>query len=659
MKNWISAVELLERKNSVFVIPVYQRDYVWTDTQVKQLLSDLLEIIRTENKNHFLGIIMDCKAKEKNISKYTVIDGQQRLITLFLIFYALRKRASKEHDEIMEKRIKEMLINNTSNENLKMKLKPLAKDERVYQMIAKEDTSLSPEEKSTKINKAYSIIKLIIGKEWRENGYDINMIFEALNRLKILEVPLGTDDDLQQIFESINANGLPLSLTDLIRNYIIMKEHSNNEIWQTIENLFTEQKDLENFFRAFLMNRNRKYINKKNIYSEFKKWLEKQLEDNPNSNVRTILLTIKEYAEYYSEIYLKDLSDIDKNIKQTIKEYRQIKSDMPAPFILEIYSLLKEEQIEFNDFNNIVLLINSFIVRRAIIGMPTSAITTFFISIFKKLMDYCNGTYINILDNFEMYFINDNLYGSTRMPTDLELKEKLEFINVYAYKDALHCFFDKLENINNPTPIDTMKLEIEHIMPQDSKKWSQTLNISEDEYLKQINRLGNLTIINKRDNITNSNNLFEYKQEILKDNNHLRINTQLFELQKWDFEEIDKRTKDLMNKFIELYPYRFSNSTAIPEKTSPKRLPGIKELVEWGLVKINDKLIVKNVLNSTAVFVEGNMVEYQGKKMSLNEWGRQVTGWKSIQIYAWACKVGETETLDEKRIKYMREHGLL
>ena len=238
MKNWISAVELLERKNSVFVIPVYQRDYVWTDTQVKQLLNDLLEIIKN-GRNHFLGIIMDCKDKEKNISKYTVIDGQQRLITLFLIFYALRKRANREHEDMMEKRINEMLSNNTSNENLKMKLKPLAKDERVYQMIAANDTSLSQEQRATKINKAYSIIKLIVGKEWREIGYDINMIFEALKKLKILEVPLGTDDDLQQIFESINATGLPLSLVDLIRNYIITKENSNNEIWQTIENLFT------------------------------------------------------------------------------------------------------------------------------------------------------------------------------------------------------------------------------------------------------------------------------------------------------------------------------------------------------------------------------------------------------------------------------------
>lgn len=658
MKNWISAVELLERKNSVFVIPVYQRDYVWTDTQVKQLLNDLLEIIKTD-RNHFLGIIMDCKDKEKNIYKYTVIDGQQRLITLFLIFYVLRKRANREHDEVMEKRINEMLINNTSNESLKMKLKPLAKDERVYQMIAANDTSLSQEQRATKINKAYLKIKDIIGKNWREYGYDINVIFEALNRLMILEVPLGTDDDLQQIFESINATGLPLSLVDLIRNYIIMKENSNNEIWQTIENLFTEQKDLENFFRAFLMNKNKKFINKKNIYIEFKKWLEKQLSDNPGSNVRTILLTIKEYAEYYSEIYLKDLCEIDKNIRETIREYRQIKSDMPAAFMLELYSLLREEQIEYNDFNKIVLLINSFIVRRAIIGMPTSAITTFFISIFKKLMDYCNGSYIEILDNFEMYLINDNLYGSTRMPTDLELKEKLDFINVYAYKDVLHCFFDKLENINNPNPIDTMKLEIEHIMPQDSKKWSQILNVSEDEYLKQINRLGNLTIINKKDNKVNSNKLFDYKQEILKDNNHLRINTELFELQKWDIEEINKRTKDLIDKFIGLYPYRLSNSTILPEKPSPRRLPGIKDLVEWGLVKVNDKLMIKNYLNSTATFVEGNMVEYNGIKMSLNEWGREVTGWKSIQIYAWACKVGETETLDEKRIKYMREHGLL
>ena len=657
MKNWISAVELLERKNSVFVIPVYQRDYVWTDNQVKQLLADLLEIIKN-GRNHFLGIIMDCKDKEKNISKYTVIDGQQRLITLFLIFYALRKRANREHDDMMEKRINEMLSNNTSNENLKMKLKPLAKDERVYQMIAANDTSLSQEQRATKINKAYSIIKLIVGKEWRENGYDINMIFEALNKLKILEVPLGTDDDLQQIFESINATGLPLSLVDLIRNYIIMKENSNNEIWQTIENLFTEQKDLESFFRVFLINRTRKYISAKNIYIEFKKWLEKQLSDNYGSNVRTILLTIKEYAEYYSELYLKDLSETDSNIRAIIEEHRKIKSDAPTPFILEIYSLLKEEQIQYDDFNNIVLLINSFMVRRAILGLGTSTISKFFPQLLSNVMSQCDGSYNNILENFEMYFINDNKNKSSRMPTDLELKDTLKETNVYIYKDALHCFFDKLENIDNPNPIDTMKFEIEHLMPQSNTKWFQILNVSEDEYLKQINRLGNLTIITKKDNIANSNNLIEYKQEILKNSNHLRINLPLFELQKWDIEEIDKRTQYLTDKFIELYPYRLTDSSAIPESPSKRKLPGMKELVEWGLVKINDKLYIKNCQNSIAILIENNMVEYQGKKMSLNEWGMQVKNLKSLCIYLYACKCGETETLDDKRMKYMKEHGL-
>ena len=645
MKNWISAVELLERKNSVFVIPVYQRDYVWTDTQVKQLLNDLLEIIKN-GRNHFLGIIMDCKDKEKNISKYTVIDGQQRLITLFLIFYALRKRANREHEDMMEKRINEMLSNNTSNENLKMKLKPLAKDERVYQMIAANDTSLSQEQRATKINKAYSIIKLIVGKEWREIGYDINMIFEALKKLKILEVPLGTDDDLQQIFESINATGLPLSLVDLIRNYIIMKENSNNEIWQTIENLFTEQKDLESFFRVFLINRTRKYISAKNIYIEFKKWLEKKLSDNPESNVRTILSTIKDYAEYYSEIYLKDLSETDSNIRAIIEEHRKIKSDAPTPFILEIYSLLKEEQIQYADFKDIVLLINSFMIRRAILGLGTNTISKFFPQLLSNVMNQCDGSYNNILENFEMYFINDNKNKSSRMPTDLELKDTLKETNVYIYKDALHCFFDKLENIDNPNPIDTMKFEIEHLMPQSNTKWFQILNVSEDEYLKQINRLGNLTIITKKDN------------EILKNSNHLRINLPLFELQKWDIEEIDKRTQYLTDKFIELYPYRLTDSNAIPENPSKRKLPGMKELVEWGLVKINDKLYIKNCQNSTAILIENNMVEYQGKKMSLNEWGLQVKHLKSLCIYLYVCKIGETETLDDKRMKYMKEHGL-
>ncbi|NLK43060.1 MAG: DUF262 domain-containing protein, partial [Tissierellia bacterium] len=122
-----------------FVIPVYQRNYTWTaGKEVKQLLEDFKNVLERKYSNHFLGIIIYLDTPiDFSSREFSVIDGQQRLTTIFLLLYSIRTML-KEQDEIdaINSLDGQYLTNPfATNKKIKYKLKPLVSDDDVYQYI--------------------------------------------------------------------------------------------------------------------------------------------------------------------------------------------------------------------------------------------------------------------------------------------------------------------------------------------------------------------------------------------------------------------------------------------------------------------------------------------------------------------------------------------
>ena len=129
---------LLKLSDAVFNIPVYQRNYTWTaKKEVKQYFEDLKEVINGNYDNHFLGIIIYLDTPLGPFAReFSVIDGQQRLTTTFLMVYAIRdvllEQDNKQYADFLEQ---QYLTNTAVEQNLKLKLKPLVSDDNVYQQI--------------------------------------------------------------------------------------------------------------------------------------------------------------------------------------------------------------------------------------------------------------------------------------------------------------------------------------------------------------------------------------------------------------------------------------------------------------------------------------------------------------------------------------------
>lgn len=568
---------LRKSQGSQFVIPVYQRNYTWKCTdEVEQYLDDIVHVMTGAYPKHFLGIIIYLDTPIDTFSReFSVIDGQQRLTTTFLIMYAVRAILLEQGNYAQANMIeKQILINEFVEDKLKFKLKPLVADDAVYMKIVNNQLdSVEEKEKLSNVYKNYFYIKDFVNNLIK-SGYTVDQFLDAINKLYVVCIPISKSDNAQKIFESINSTGAKLSASDLIRNYILMDIQSDTQeqyyknYWKVLEDVISsDSKKLESFFRLFLTAKTRNLPSSSKVYAAYKEWHEDQMN---TQSVEEILQSIVEYAKYYRILNNAPLENVDPSYRDAVKEYRRTFSDMPTPFLMEMMHISNQKDefgkalIDGGTISSIIKLINTYLIRRSLCALDTSDITRFFGPYLNKVLEDCNGDYTNVYEYSKKWLVNQNRGKAAYMPDNNQLREYLEYANVYVNRSTLKVVFDKIETHNNPAVVNLRDLSIEHLMPQTpTDEWLQALNVDTETYEKNLHRLGNLTIATKADNSKMSNNPWEYKKAILEETSHIKMNKEILDLPKWDIEEIDKRTIELIEKIIDLYPYEAASDAFI------------------------------------------------------------------------------------------------
>ena len=407
------------------------------------------------------------------------------------------------------------------------------------------------------------------------SGKTLNDILMAMNKLYVVCVPITENDNAQKIFESINATGVKLTASDLIRNFILMdlpsdtQEEYYEKYWKVIEgNISNDSKKLELFFRMFLATKTLSLPNKNVVYRLFVKWFKES-----GRNTKDILEEIVVYADAYYTIYRKELNKVDCGIRNALTEYRRILSDMPAPVLMEFYLLCKNGEISEQTYSEIITIINTYLIRRSLCNFDTSGITRLFPTFLKDVLTDCNGDYSNIVEIVKKDLIVKNAGNAMSMPDDTQMRELMHNANMYNLRSTLRIVFDRIEHENNPAPVDLSSLSVEHLMPQTpTKDWLELLGVDLDTYQKNLHRLGNLTLAAKADNSAMGNKGWAYKNEVLKSTSHLKMNEELLKVEQW---EIEKRTLELIDRISLLYPYPNVNEEIIPREEIFIKINGI------------------------------------------------------------------------------------
>ncbi|GAA9356346.1 hypothetical protein UBN96_05600 [Helicobacter pylori] len=376
-----------QNQTNQFVIPIYQRLYSWKKEQCEQLWDDIIKIGGNDKMNgHFIGSILyvlDGNTHSNN--PLLIIDGQQRLTTITLLFIALRNRSS---DEVKCKEMESYLINSDKDGDKKFRLILSDSDKDTLLSLIDKDRR-KPSEPSLKIMENFKLFE-----EWiRKNTDELETIFKGLKKLTIVWIALTKGkDDPQLIFESMNSKGIELTQTDLIRNYIVMEteiekqEGFYNKYWRAMEENFKQDKKLfDRFVRHYLTIKTGEIPNINKVYAALKDYRQKE-----RIGIEDLLKDLQKYCGYFCQIVFKKEADkdlnkeADKDLNKALGFLVDLEMDVIYPLLLELYSDCSDGVLSEQDFISIIALIESYICRRAVCGLGTNSLNKVFPSFTKK-----------------------------------------------------------------------------------------------------------------------------------------------------------------------------------------------------------------------------------------------------------------------------------
>lgn len=552
-----SLLEFLGRHHQLS-IPIYQRKYSWTEKECNQLFEDIIRVGTTEDeKNHFIGSIVYMKMKahiDGPITYLMIIDGQQRITTIFLLISALADYLFKnENENIMspENLINYYLMNNRESGELRYKLILTDDDKdsliKIIDNLNTDDKVPFDDDDSERVVENY---KFFVKKISDEN---VGIIYHGLTKLLDIYIALQQDKDSPQlIFESLNSTGLGLSKADLIRNYILMgldseeQERLYNTYWRKIEKLFEQEdnKFFDKFIRDYLTVKTDKVPIFRNIYDDFKRY------SKTFDSAEELVKDVFKYSNYMS--YIAFGKEPNEKLKEALDSLSSMGYEVTYPFILHLYKDYNAGLLSVDEFIEMIECTESYLLRRLICNIPTPSLNKTFAKMYNEIDKE------NYSESYQVALVTKENYQ--RMPDNMEFGRIFRERDIYILSARnKEYIFDKLENWGwkEKTPVEAYT--IEHIMPQNpnlSQEWKDALGPDYKEIQKTyLHTIGNLTLTGYNSEL--SDRSFQEKRDMkggFRDS-AIRLNSYLGELETWNDKEIRKRAEILSKRAYKIWKY--------------------------------------------------------------------------------------------------------
>lgn len=537
--------DVLEKNKRVFRVPVYQRNYDWTNIQCEKLFLDILEANK-KNCQHFIGTVVyiDDVNGGSGLNEVLIIAGQQRITTIYILLKALYN-ASKDVSFHIEREIEEVMFNRHCDEMYKIKLKPVKTDNEQLMYMIKDRIEMM--DRNSNVYKNYIIFEKLID-EHLKSGLEINDILNGIKKLEVVEIILDKSlgDEPQKIFESINSTGLDLSLADLIRNYLLMdninQEALYEEYWLEIEKN-VGYKNLGDFVINYLNSQISKSVNEKNAYHLFKKHC---IENN--LTCEDILKSLKRTSKYYGA-FIGENKYYSAELTKYLSAFNTIKQTTVLPLLFKIFNDYEDNRINEESLSKVLNYLLTYLIRITACEISKN-LSKFMKSMYDRVID---GKYNNYYERF-VIFLND-LRANDRMPTDKEFRDAL--ISKPLYKKNICKYL--LSVIENSTKehIDVSNLTIEHILPQkeNAAVWRKEIGEDYDSvYDLYLHTLGNLTITGHNSELGTKS--FNDKKKIIKDNSKANIlNKDVLSVDRWNKTSILNRANNLIDILLDEFKY--------------------------------------------------------------------------------------------------------
>ena len=531
----------------LFRIPVYQRNYDWSESNCNRLLDDIYSIIQSGDK-HFLGTIVFMAAKSGGFSlqEYVIIDGQQRLTTLMLALKALAVVAENAGDNCYHEIEEQYLHNKYCDEEFKVKLKLIKSDNNQFLLLL--ENKIDEMDEDTHIYRNFMLCKEQFGR-WEEKGIKPSQVLDALTKLEIVEIVLTKgEDDPQVIFESINSTGLELSNADLIRNFLLMNADDQEKLyenyWVCIEKTLrnkTDYSNLDAFFMQYIVYRTSKPVNNRQLYNSFVK-----LFKDSGYSQESILKELRYYAEIFGAfVYGSD--KYSSQINKLLYRLRVLNQTTCYPFLFHVFDDYHQGIITEETVEKILQFILAYLLRRMVCGVPSNTL--------RGLFTYLYNRIFKVTSNKQKYYetLNKFLFTVSSkdvIPSAAEFERALQKTNIYGNNALCRFLLLDIENGDGKEILQAENLTIEHIMPQTlSADWNY---IRPEEHEEYLHTLGNLTVTGYNSELSNKG--FAEKRDIIRENSKaVVLNCDVLDKNSWGITDIQARAKRLAGIVLARY----------------------------------------------------------------------------------------------------------
>ncbi|GAA7276080.1 hypothetical protein HpBGD95_04780 [Helicobacter pylori] len=537
---------------TIFSIPVYQRNYTWEEENCEKLLQDIVSISQNK-KTHFMGSItyilhlIDDEKSLRQLQEFVIIDGQQRITTLMLLLKAIETKIPNEE---IKKEIDGLL--NLSGQ--KLRLKPIKSDKEAFDLVMQNRSHEIQGVSHIRNNYKFFTKEL---DNYISKGYRIEEIYGAFLRLKIVAIGLELgEDDPQVVFESINATGVQLKGLDLIRNYLMMGENSDNQnrlyntYWVPLEEWIGE-KDLDDFIKTYLRIYFEDKFKEKEVYDTLKIHHEKNISD-----IEDLMSDMHEYGRIYQifldrDHYFLGRGDSQQlaNLRLRIKDLVKIQFGVAKPFVLRCARDFEEGKLDYENFHEILQILISYYVRRIVCGNSNNALNTVLYPLYKQLELYRKPENVSA-DTLKRYL--GKSIGQMVFPNDDQIKSAFLVRNAYAANQVYKFILLEIEKLSNAEPPREENLEVEHFYPENpTQEWRDRVGnyfTFEQDYL---NNFGNLTLKEKNQRLGNKS--YEEKIALMEKYSSLHLNGYFTNnTHSWGIEEVKARSEYLADQFCQV-----------------------------------------------------------------------------------------------------------
>ena len=689
------------------VVPLFQRPYVWNEeNQWEPLWNDVVRVAervlaspQSKHNPHFLGavVLQQLQTATGLISERTIIDGQQRLTTLQLLLDALHVELLAVGATAPALRIEPLVTNAEpfrSRPEDQFKVWPTNRDRPAFNAVMGAAPPIDYDEigfGGERMVEAHRYFAeqargwLVLNGEEDAPARAAAIETVARELLQMVVIDLSADENAQEIFETLNARGAPLTAADLIKNFVFQRlqetgadvEQAYERHWKDFETAFWEGEVSVGrlryarssiFLNHWLVAKTGEEVVAREVFTRFKSFATFEAD----KDMVGLLQEVARAARVYRDFVERSSALIGHIERLGLFGYRTgvLESEVIKPLVLHLLDP-ETQPVPSDQLAKALDVLESWMVRRMLVRATTKDYNHMVAELIRQLKKAGREAAGDVVEEY----LSGQRNASRYWPDDAEVRDELKTLQAYrrlgrgrlrmvleAIEDHLRGWRDGKVPLGEER-VARGKLHIEHVMPRKwEPHWPLPSEVIGEERDRLIHTVGNLTLLTGRLNAKVSNGAWldsGGKRQALEAHDVLMLNRELLKGSEsaWSDSDIRKRSELLASLILEIWPVPAGHTSGFAyDKPAIRHRVDVLDLLTAGYLEPGTVLTPRRKKHEhiqATILVDGRIDIDGAVHASPSEAARAVTGQATNGWWLFLVDTSAKRSLRDVRRDYL------